>query len=160
MEWKPVVGYEGLYEVSDDGKVRCRKSGHYRLMTVKHNRFTGYNAVDLRKDGKCRTMSIHRLVAEAFLDNPDNLPYVNHKDENKTNNAVENLEWCTSAYNNQYSSKKRWKRVVARSVDGDLIATFASVDIAAAMIGVNKSAVSNALHGKNLTCGGMLLSFD
>lgn len=157
--WLPVVGYEGLYEVSSDGHVRCVKTGHYREMTIKHNRFTGYDAVDLRKDGKCRTRTIHRLVALAFIPNPDGLPEVNHIDEDKTNNNVENLEWCTREYNNLYSSYRRWKRVEARSVDGRLLATFESVDVAARMLNTSKSAVSAALKGRAGTCAGLVLSY-
>lgn len=157
MAWKPIAGYEGLYEVSDAGAVRCRKTDHYRLLKQKYNRFTGYYAVDLRKDGTCKTRTIHRLVAEAFLPNPDNLPYVNHKDEDKTNNSVENLEWCTSQYNNLYSSHKRHKRVMAYTVDGDLLATFESVDVAASMLGTTKSAISNAINGRSGTCMGCVL---
>ena len=157
MTWKPIAGYEGLYEVSDVGTVRCRKSDHYRLMKLKYNRFTGYYAVDLRKDGKCKTFSVHRLVATAFLPNPDGLPYVNHKDEDKTNNCVSNLEWCTSEYNNLYSSYKRRKKVEAYTVDGELLATFESVDTAAQMLGVTKSAVSQAANGIHGTCLGLVL---
>lgn len=156
MTWKPISGYEGLYEVSDTGMVRSRKSDHYRLLKQKYNRFTGYYAVDLRKDGKCKTCSVHRLVAMAFLPNPDGLPYVNHKDEDKTNNSVENLEWCTSEYNNLYSSYKRRKRVDAYTVDGELLATFESEHVAAEMLGVTKSAISQAISGAHGTCLGLV----
>lgn len=157
MDWKPIVGYEGLYEVSGIGTVRCRKSDHYRLLKQKFNRFTGYYAVDLRKDGQCKTCSVHRLVATAFLPNPDGLPFVNHKDEDKTNNSVGNLEWCTSEYNNLYSSYKRWKKVEAYTVDGELLATFESEGAAAQMLGVSKSAISQAARGQRGTCLGLVL---
>ena len=157
MQWKQIQGYEGLYEVSDTGMVRSRKSDHYRLIKQKYNRFTGYYAVDLRKDGECKTYSIHRLVAAAFIPNPDALPYVNHKDEDKTNNSVENLEWCTSQYNNLYSSYKRRKRIEAYTVDGELLATFESVNTAAQILGVTKSAISQAARGTHGTCLGLVL---
>lgn len=157
--WLPVVGYEGLYQVSSDGHVRSVKTGHRRELSTKHNRFTGYDAVDLRRDGECKTVSVHRLVATAFIPNPDDLPEVNHIDEDKTNNRVENLEWVTSSQNNFHSSYKRWKRVEARSVDGRLIATFESVDIAAEMLGVPKSCISNALRGRTGTCAGLVLGY-
>lgn len=159
MVWKPITGYEGLYEVSDAGAVRCRKTDHYRLLKQKYNRFTGYYAVDLRKDGKYKTCSVHRLVATAFLPNPDGLPYVNHIDEDKTNNSVENLEWCTSQYNNLYSSYKRRKGIEAYSVDGELLATFESVSTAAQMLGVTKSAISQAASGAHGTCLGLVFKF-
>lgn len=115
-EWRPVVGYEGLYEVSNTGQVRsldmyvkCRY-GNYRLhkgkvlSPVKDKK--GYLKVVLCCNGKCKTIKVHRLIAQAFLLNPDNLPQVNHKDEDKTNNCVENLEWCTAKYNNNYGTRK------------------------------------------------------
>lgn len=73
------------------------------LKPVKNN--TGYSIVCLHKDGEHKNYYIHRLVAEAYIPNPDNLPQVNHKDENKENNSLQNLEWCTHEYNNNYGSR-------------------------------------------------------
>ena len=112
---KPVVGYEGYYEVDQFGRV----FGVDRIVTVEDGNRTyekpltgkqmkqsmhdkGYKTVSLTRDGKTKQMFVHRIVAEAFLPNPDNLPMVNHKDEDKTNNFLENLEWCTAAYNRTY----------------------------------------------------------
>ena len=112
---KPVRGYEGKYVVDQFGRV-C---GVDRTVTVIDNgriyekpitgkpmkqsvHTKGYKTVTLTKDGKTKTVYVHRIVAEAFIDNPDNLPMVNHKDEDKTNNFVENLEWCTASYNRTY----------------------------------------------------------
>ena len=89
-KWLPVPGYEGLYEVSDHGKVRSRKK-----VLKEHPMRNGYYNVSLFKDGKYKAYGIHRLVALAFIPNREHLPQVNHKDGNKKNNAVENLEWCT-----------------------------------------------------------------
>ena len=103
--WKPVVGYEGLYEVSNLGNV---KTLHYyggrrqKLMSL-GKRSDGYLTVGLSKNGICKHYSVHRLVAIAFIPNPDNLEMVNHKDENKENNNADNLEWCTRSYNQLYS---------------------------------------------------------
>lgn len=115
--WKPVVGYEGLYEVSnlgrvrsvdryvsfgrwgDNGQTRFRKS---HLLSPKIDE--GYYRVALSKDGVKKLFKVHRLVAQAFIPNPDNLPVVNHKDEDKSNNIVTNLEWCTIQYNSTYGS--------------------------------------------------------
>jgi len=94
-EWKDIPGYEGLYEVSNLGRVR--RNG--KILKPSKNRY-GYFQLVLSKDGTKRTFTIHRLVAYAFINNPDNLPCINHKDEDKTNNAVNNLEWCDSRYNN------------------------------------------------------------
>jgi hypothetical protein len=111
--WKSIEGYEGLYEISDVGQVRSLDkiipypNGSKRLYKGKiikpaiHN---GYYAVTLHKNGFKKTLKIHRLVATHFIPNPQNLPCVNHKDENKLNNHVENLEWCTIKYNSNYGN--------------------------------------------------------
>ena len=110
-EWKEIPGYEGLYEVSSYGKVRsldrydsrnCFRKGKV-LSPVKDK--DGYLAVFLSCNGKQKTIRIHRLVAKAFLPNPDNLPEVNHLDEDKTNNRVDNLEFCDHKYNINYGHR-------------------------------------------------------
>ena len=100
-EWKNVIGYEGLYEVSDKGNVRNVR----RNTLLKLQKNQGYIRVALSKNGIKTWLRVHRLVAQAFLPNPDNLPQVNHKDEDKTNNSVDNLEWCDQAYNNLYGTR-------------------------------------------------------
>ena len=103
--WKDIKGYEGLYQISNKGRVKSlgnNKTKKEKILSPgKHK---GYFYVSLYKNRKEKKYSIHRLVAQAFLPNPDNLPVVNHKDENKLNNNVENLEWCTQEYNVNYSS--------------------------------------------------------
>ena len=104
-QWKKIVldGEEWDYEVSNYGRVRNSKTLHVLKMRVGSD---GYFNTTIRKDGKLKTVSNHRLVALMFLENKDNLPYVNHKDENKLNCHVDNLEWCTAQYNTQYSKHK------------------------------------------------------
>ena len=111
-EWRDIEGYEGLYQVSNLGRVRslnCR--GHKGCIGILTPRLDGkgYEMVALYKEGKARNTKVHRLVAQAFIPNPNNYPQVNHKDENKINNNVSNLEWCTVLYNNCYGT--RLKRV-------------------------------------------------
>lgn len=116
-EWREVKGYEGLYEVSNYGNVR--RVGRTRLFTggVNHR---GYKHVVLTKSGVKSTKLLHRLVAEAFVENPRKCPEVNHRDENKLNNHADNLEWCTHLENSNYgtrgkrigeSNKKRWEKI-------------------------------------------------
>ena len=101
--YKDIVSYEDLYEVSDTGLVRNKVSGKI-LKPLKNNR--GYLHVRLYKDGIGKFKLVHRLVANAFIPNPLNLPEVNHIDENKSNNNVDNLEWCSRQYNIDYSQSQ------------------------------------------------------
>lgn len=111
-QWKPVVGYEHTYEVSDKGNVRsiARKGSNNKtyggIVRKQCTNIWGYKHVCLYQDGTERTRTVHRMVAEAFIPNPDNLPCINHKDEDKTNNSVGNLEWCTYKYNSNYGTQK------------------------------------------------------
>ena len=100
LEWRPVVGYEGLYEVSNYGDVKSA----YTNKILSHCTSEGYHYVALYKDGTRHNKQVHRLVGEAFLPNPQNYPILNHKDENRKNNYHKNLEWCTYLYNNTYNN--------------------------------------------------------
>ena len=91
-QWRDIEGFDGLYQVSNQGRVKSLKYGKEKILKGVKS-CNGYLTVGLCKDGKEVRKYIHRLVAEAFLPNPQNLPQVNHKDEDKTNNCVENLEW-------------------------------------------------------------------
>lgn len=104
-EWRDIEGYEGLYQVSNLGNVKSlnyRKMGFPKLLAKKTSR-DGRLWVCLYKDGNNKPMLIHRLVGMAFIENPNNLPQINHKDENPKNNHVDNLEWCDALYNMRYS---------------------------------------------------------
>lgn len=106
--WKDIPGYEGRYQVSNTGEVKSlnyNSSGKSKLLKQIADK-KGYKRVGLCKNGKRKHYSVHRLVAIAFLPNPNNLPQVNYKDENKANNCVDNLEWCNAKYNNNYGTKK------------------------------------------------------
>lgn len=101
-EWKDIVGYEGLYQVSNYGNVKCVGRGNARMIVqrVGTKKNGAYMLLNLNNDGVYKTKKAHRLVAEAFIPNPDNKPTVNHKDGNKQNNKVSNLEWATWSENN------------------------------------------------------------
>lgn len=109
--WKDIKGYEGIYQVSNLGKVRSfsRKYANYgneaKILKGLNNK--GYLRVSLSKNGKCKMFSIHRLVAETFIPNPNNYSCVNHKDENPLNNNVKNLEWCSINYNCNYGNRNK-----------------------------------------------------
>lgn len=108
-EWKDIEGYEGLYQISNKGRVKSLVgwNGHKYISREKilkpSKTSTGYWKVDLHKNGKKKSLKLHRVIASAFIPNPNNLPFINHIDSNPLNNSLENLEWCTPKYNSQYS---------------------------------------------------------
>lgn len=113
--WKDIHGYEGYYQISNLGRVKSvprwiyysdgRKYYYQSVLLELNTDHGGYRTVVLTINTNLTTYKVHRLVAEAFIPNPDNLPQVNHKDENKSNNRVDNLEWCDMDYNNHYGTR-------------------------------------------------------
>ena len=157
-EWRPVVGFEGLYEVSNLGNVKSLCAGRWKSMMMRKPvpDIHGYQTVNLKKDGKYKNVKIHRLVAMAFLDNPDNLPEVNHKDECKSNNRADNLEWCSRKYNQNYNEHQKiyYKPVIQLSENGEEIARFESIKAASIATGVRPSYISGVLSGRRFKSGG------
>lgn len=100
--FKPIKGLEGLYSISNLGRVRNEKFNRILNPSLKNN---GYYYHNLSVNGKKKNFYIHRLIAEAFIPNPYDYPVINHKDENKTNNSIDNLEWCTIEYNLNYGTR-------------------------------------------------------
>ena len=117
--WKDIAGYEGLYQVSNKGNVKSLNWGNrgYSKNLYLKPHCHGYLQVELANKGKKKMFMVHRLVAMAFIDNPLDLPMINHKDENKENNCVDNLEWCDCSYNVRYSLHNR-KKVAHRRCFG------------------------------------------
>lgn len=140
MEMKAIAGYEGMYSVAEDGQIWSHHSNRF-LKPKKHP--SGYRTVNLSKDGVAHTYYIHRLVAEAFIPNPDNLPQINHKDEDKTNNAVSNLEWMSAIDNNNYGTRNERIAKKVRCVEtGE---EFNSCSAAARAVNHTTASLSNAL---------------
>lgn len=188
--WKDVVGYEGYYMVSNLGRVKSLErtvwnSRGYR--TVKERILKpGKNSYDylqvhLHQDGKDKWYTVHKLVATAFCENPKGYTEVNHKDENKQNNCMENLEWCSRSYNNTYNgrakkagkkagkklrgrklseetikkmSEKRSKPLYSINKESGLILEFPSAKEASRVLGINSSSITRCCQGKLKSCGG------
>ena len=117
---KDIKGYEGLYAITTEGDVYSYKRKRFLKYGVNN---IGYLCVNLCKDGKVKSYYIHRLVAEAYIPNPENLPQINHRDENKANNCLQNLEWCDASYNINYGTRneKIKKPILQYDLDGNLI---------------------------------------
>ena len=170
-EWKPVVGYEGIYEVSNLGRVKSlnyRCTGKEGILSL-IPQGNGYNQVILYKNGKRKPHLVHRLVAQAFIPNPLGLPDVNHKIddyEHRSDNRVENLEWCTAKYNSNYgtrneklSKSKKGKflgnknpkaRRVKCITTGEI---FGSIADAERKYNINQSNISACCRGKYKSAG-------
>ena len=154
--WKAIVGYEGIYEVSDLGRVRSLKHGKEKILKPGNNG-RGYLFVVLCKDGKYKNTKVHRLVAEAFIPNPLHLETVNHKDEYKTNNSASNLEWMTRADNKRYSANKP-VQMFDKST-GELLATYPSAHEAQRVTGINLGNICLCCNGKYKSAGGYAWRF-
>lgn len=126
-------------------------------MQQEKNRF-GYLRVQLHKDGMEKKFFVHRLVAQAFLPNLNKLQFVNHKDENPSNNSVENLEWCTIQYNNTYGNKvkKMYKSIVQLDKKGKILKYFQNQKQASIETNINRSSIVNCVNGKQKTAGGYI----
>ena len=157
--WKDIKGFEGFYQVSNLGRVKGlpRKTEDGRLLPERYLYgsvySTGYVVVKLRCNKKPKRYSMHRLVAEHFIPNPESLPIINHKDENKLNNCVDNLEWCTQKYNTNYGCarqravktfrKNYSKEVYQFDFNGNLVGKYDSVTTAAKITHTRHSEVSS-----------------
>lgn len=174
--WKDIKGYEGIYQVSNLGRIKSfdkwvRYGRGVRLIKGKilseHNKENQYKTVILcDSNGKGKTHRTHRLVAEAFIKNPECYPQVNHIDENKTNNCVDNLEWCTSLYNVNYGSRsekqsfKRGTHVVQLDTDGNVLKVWNSISKVSKAIGACKKHLSKNLKLGAYSCKGYIWDYE
>lgn len=178
--WRDIAGFEGLYQVSNMGRVKSLerifidKIGHRqhikeRILKPKANP-SGYLQVSLYNSrGKMNYFYIHRLVCEAFHENPENKPCVNHIDENKTNNVASNLEWCTYAENNKYGTrpekiakanvKNKSKPVGQYTLDGKLIKVWQSTMEVKRQLGFSHGHISDVARGKRKTAYGYVWKY-
>lgn len=137
--YKNIPGYNGKYQVSNLGNVRSLQYKEPRILQQFDRDKCGHKYVELCKDGVSKKFLIHRLVAEAFIPNPDNLPCINHKDKNPANNEVSNLEWCTNKYNVQYSLATKVKCI-------ETGITYNSIRDTAVAFNISHTSIIRSLH--------------
>lgn len=176
-EWRDVIGYEGIYQVSNLGRIK--RLAHWKNQTIKQspekytrrmlpekimstNQKSGrYIGISLSKNKQAKTMSVHRIVAMAFIPNPHGYPEINHIDCNSKNNRVENLEWCDHKHNINHADRTA---KAARACEKKVICQetgkiYESLTKAAESLGIQKSKISNVCHGKRKTTGGKHWAF-
>lgn len=150
-EWRDIAGYEGLYQVSNLGRVRSLNYRQTKRRKILKSLNKEYKSVGLYKDNKSKMLAIHRLVAEAFIPNIDNLPCVNHIDKDKHNNNANNLEWCTCQYNTQYSKAIP---VIQYDLQDNYIQEFVSSAEAQRKTKIGRNHICECCKGKRKTAGG------
>lgn len=152
--WKDIKGYENLYQISNLGNVKSLRTNKI-LKTNMNN--CGYKGVILSYKGQIQSKRVHRLVAEAFIPNPNNYPQVNHKDEIKINNNVENLEWCSPKYNVNYGTgiercaKNRLKPINQYDKKGNFIKRHDGIIVASKELNINPLLILAVCRGKRKT---------
>lgn len=146
--WTPLANFEGYYEINEAGKVRSLHKRNLHGIIEPHIDRGGYYALQLSKRGTTSSYWLHRLIGETFIANPDKKRYINHRDGNKLNNAIWNLEWCTHAENIQHAYdngliKPKTKRVINKCTGDE----FSSAKEAAVFYGVKYGTLRNQLNG-------------
>ena len=169
--WKAIPGYEGIYEASNFGRIKSVErvvEGRWGPTVIRehllkpNNVHDGYQQVKFCVGNERSQQLVHRLIASAFLPNPDNLPQVNHKDGNPENNNVENLEWCTAAENSQHRSRvlKKWVGHPKKPVKClDTGKVYESSHHASRDLGIGQGGIFNVCRGGQATAGGMRFEF-
>lgn len=160
--WKDIEEYEGLYQVSNIGIVRSLRNNIILKSKIERS---GYERVVLSVNNIPKDYSVHRLVANAFIQNPNNYPIVNHKDENRTNNRVDNLEWCTQKYNVNYGTgiakrvKSQSKKVLQFKTDGTFVKEWESTMAVQRNLGFNQPHIVDVCNGKRRIANGYLWKY-
>lgn len=166
--WKDIEGYEGIYQISNFGDVkslnysRTKKEHTLKQQIDKY----GYKRVLLYKNNKSKHYLIHRLVAQAFIPNPDNLPQINHKDENRQNNVFNNLEWCDCKYNNNYGNRNQKiqkslsKEIKQLDKNGKLIKIWENSIIASKHLNIHSGNIRSCCRHELKTAGGYIWEYN
>lgn len=158
--WKDIDGYEGEYQVSNLGRVKSNKSnGH--ILTPFDNGY-GYLTVKLSKHCKVKKHKVHRLVAIAFLDNPNHQTDVNHKDGNKHNNNKSNLEWCSRSHNLRHAygtGLRKTKKVIQKTIENNVVNEWENMQVACQRTGANISHVWQCCNGERKTANGYVWEY-
>lgn len=172
-EWKDIKKFEGLYQISNFGRVKSldrkiyqkNKNGKFQYVTYRgrilkvQKQKNGYLTIDLHRDNKFERKLIHKLVAEMFISNPNNYKYINHKDSNIQNNKVNNLEWCTQSYNIKYAYDLGNKippnmRAIKQIKDGKIVNIFKSISLAERQTNIKGANISKCCRNIRKNAGG------
>lgn len=159
VNWQAIKGFDSFYEINNLGQIR-NKNGKILKTSINSG---GYEIISLRKNGKCKRLYIHRLVATHFIPNPNNYREVNHKNENKLDNRVENLEWCNRRYNAIYGTKLERQRqanplkkqIAQYSLSDEIIKIWESITLASRELSISRANIVQCLRGNGRkTAGG------
>lgn len=163
--WKDIKGYEGIYQVSNLGRVKrigvyknqFKEWGSNRILKYATDK-EGYLQVALSSNGKSHTFKVHRLVSIAFIPNPKNLPQINHKNEIKSDNRVDNLEWCSPSYNVNYGTRneKQFKKIEQLNKGGKIVKEWNSIKEASDSLNIDASHIVKCCKGKIKTAYGFV----
>lgn len=148
--WKDIENFERRYQISNLGRVKSfpQKGNHKKepFILKKNTNKSGYEYVTLYNKNMCKKFKVHRLVAQAFIPNPNNFNVINHKNENKNDNRVENLEWCNPKYNNRYSKSKK---IYEYDNKGNLIKIWNSTREIEEILGIDHTTISYRCRHNN-----------
>ena len=160
-EWKDIQGYEGIYQISNLGRVKSLKRKNNRCRSDKilkqYIGKTGYMQLRLCKGHETKLWKVHVLIAKAFIDNPDNLPIINHIDADKTNNDISNLEWCSYSQNNKHAydnGLRKTKSLMQIALNGTPLKRWSCITEASQKTGIGVSSIWKCCNHQRTNAGG------